>query len=95
MGRGGHELRHEFVCFLLLNNVNEKVFVALWFWLHVLVAVAAARLAWRMVSVVILSPGSSGVTELAEVVQRNCDLVKSRRFFREKFAAKLAVPYQV
>ena len=42
-GVGGGDRKVQFLCFLYLNNINEKIFTLLWFWLHALAAVAGER----------------------------------------------------
>ena len=43
IGPAGQRMQIGFLCFLFLNNVNEKVFSVLWFWLHVLAFVSAVN----------------------------------------------------
>ncbi|XP_063235974.1 innexin shaking-B isoform X3 [Bacillus rossius redtenbacheri] len=53
-GVSGEVERHDAVCILPLNVVNEKIYVFLWFWFLVLFVLTAGCVAYR--AVIILSP---------------------------------------
>ncbi len=59
-GRGSGAEQQQFLCFLFLNNVNEKVFVLAWFWLLFLGAVATLKVLFRLATAALIPGGLSG-----------------------------------
>lgn len=53
-GRSGDTERHDALCILPLNVVNEKIYIFLWFWFLVLGLLTFMVLVWRLT--IILSP---------------------------------------
>lgn len=53
-GVSGEVERHDAVCILPLNVVNEKIYVFLWFWFLILTVLTALTLVYR--ALIILSP---------------------------------------
>lgn len=39
-GQAGDPTQHQYLCFLFLNNINEKVYLIMWFWFYFLIAVS-------------------------------------------------------
>ncbi|KAK8777979.1 hypothetical protein V5799_020680 [Amblyomma americanum] len=48
-GTSGDVQKHDSICLLPLNIINEKIYVFLWFWLIILAVVTAATLLYRIV----------------------------------------------
>jgi hypothetical protein len=46
---------HDALCVMALNVVNEKIFMALWFWFALLALVSAVALLWRLTVLVLLA----------------------------------------
>ncbi len=59
-GRGSGAEQQQFLCFLFLNNVNEKVFVLAWFWLLFLGTMAASKVLFRLATAALIPGGLSG-----------------------------------
>lgn len=53
-GVSGSIQRHDALCVLPLNIVNEKIFIAMWFWFIFLAAVTAAFLIYRFINILSL-----------------------------------------
>merc|ERR1712020_60970 len=49
-GPSGTVTRHDGLCILALNIINEKIFVFLWFWFVVLAVISAAAVLYRVAS---------------------------------------------
>lgn len=49
-GQTGSLQRHDALCVMALNIINEKIFVILWFWYILMVFVSAAGLVWRLIT---------------------------------------------
>lgn len=47
-GSSGDLERYDAFCLLTINNVNEKIFVILWFWLHFLTVSSVVYFVWRI-----------------------------------------------
>ncbi len=46
-GPSGSIQKHDALCVMALNVINEKIFVFLWFWYLILIGVSALALIWR------------------------------------------------
>lgn len=51
-GASGSIQRHDALCVMALNVINEKIFVFLWFWYVTVVTVSVLALVWRLVTMV-------------------------------------------
>lgn len=49
-GQSGSLQRHDALCVMALNIINEKIFVILWFWYVLMIFVSAAGLIWRLIT---------------------------------------------
>lgn len=45
--------RHDAMCILPINIVNEKIYIFLWFWFYFLAIVSVLALVYRLVSIVV------------------------------------------
>ena len=54
-GASGSIQKHDALCVMALNVINEKIFTFLWFWYFVLIFVSIAALLWRLVTIVLHS----------------------------------------
>lgn len=54
-GQSGSIQKHDALCVMALNIINEKIFVILWFWYCVMVVVSVAGLAWRLITLIAFS----------------------------------------
>lgn len=54
-GASGSIQKHDALCVMALNVINEKIFVVLWFWYCVMVVVSISGIIWRIVTVVMHS----------------------------------------
>jgi len=85
-GPSGTVQKHDALCVLALNIINEKIYVMLWFWFIILAIVSALALLYRVVTVFsptcrsrILSgdggrmgPGDAGARDAAEQLVNLC-----------------------
>lgn len=49
-GQSGSLQRHDALCVMALNIINEKIFVILWFWYILLVFVSICGFIWRLIT---------------------------------------------
>ena len=42
-GQAGDPTEHQYLCFLFLNNINEKVFLIMWFWFYLLIGISGSH----------------------------------------------------
>lgn len=49
-GQSGSLQRHDALCVMALNIINEKIFVVLWFWYILMVFVSIAGFIWRLIT---------------------------------------------
>lgn len=54
-GASGSIQKHDALCVMALNVINEKIFTFLWFWYFVLMFISIAALIWRLVTIVLHS----------------------------------------
>ena len=54
-GPSGTITRHDGLCILALNIINEKIFVFLWFWFVVLAVISAAAVLYRVATLASLA----------------------------------------
>ena len=54
-GPSGTVTRHDGLCILALNIINEKIFVFLWFWFVVLAVISAAAVLYRVATLASLA----------------------------------------
>ncbi|CAO1417042.1 unnamed protein product [Diamesa tonsa] len=54
-GASGSIQKHDALCVMALNVINEKIFTFLWFWYFVLMFISIAALLWRLVTIVLHS----------------------------------------
>lgn len=54
-GPSGSVQKHDALCIMALNIVNEKIYVILWFWYCVMIAATTLSIVWRIVSFCIFS----------------------------------------
>ncbi|XP_063882745.1 innexin inx2-like isoform X2 [Scylla paramamosain] len=47
-GTGGEITKTDYLCVLPQNILNEKIFIALWFWLTILATITAVEVIWRV-----------------------------------------------
>eukprot|EP00095_Tigriopus_kingsejongensis_P010951 maker-scaffold129_size324999-snap-gene-0.13 protein:Tk10951 transcript:maker-scaffold129_size324999-snap-gene-0.13-mRNA-1 annotation:"innexin shaking-b isoform x1" len=53
-GRSGTPIQRQYICFLYLNNINEKTFTILWFWFACLGLALVSKLLFRLIRPAIL-----------------------------------------
>lgn len=54
-GPSGSIQRHDALCVMALNIINEKIFVVLWFWYAIMVVVSITGFLWRLTTIVLYS----------------------------------------
>ncbi|CAO1416601.1 unnamed protein product [Diamesa serratosioi] len=54
-GASGSIQKHDALCVMALNVINEKIFTFLWFWYCVLMFVSIAALLWRLLTIILHS----------------------------------------
>lgn len=54
-GASGTIQRHDALCIMALNVINEKIFVVLWFWYLILIAVTTFSILWRLITILLYS----------------------------------------
>lgn len=54
-GASGSIQKHDAMCVMALNVINEKIFVVLWFWYWLLAIITITALFWRAVTVLMHS----------------------------------------
>lgn len=54
-GSSGTIQRHDALCVMALNIINEKIFIVLWFWYVVMSVVTALSILWRILTVLLYS----------------------------------------
>lgn len=54
-GQSGSIQKHDALCIMALNVVNEKIYVVLWFWFIVMLFVTIIGLIWRLFTLVFSS----------------------------------------
>lgn len=50
-GQSGSIQRHDALCVMALNVINEKIFVVLWFWYGLLAVITVVGLVWRCITI--------------------------------------------
>jgi innexin len=50
-GASGSIQKHDALCVMALNVINEKIYVFLWFWYCILLGVSILSLLWRLITV--------------------------------------------
>ncbi|XP_070506516.1 innexin inx7 [Chironomus tepperi] len=50
-GASGSIQKHDALCVMALNIINEKIFIFLWFWYCILLTVSILSLIWRLITV--------------------------------------------
>ena len=89
-GSSGDLERFDAFCLLTINNVNEKIFVILWFWLHFLSTASMLYFIWRLLTIFfpdvrIMSMGLS-----CSIISRsNIEDIVSRSSVSEWFLLKI------
>lgn len=54
-GQSGTIQRHDALCVMALNIINEKIYVVLWFWFWILFVVTTAGAIWRLITLIFYS----------------------------------------
>lgn len=54
-GHSGSIQRHDALCVMALNIIHEKIFVILWFWYWIMLAVTIASIVWRFMTLMLFS----------------------------------------
>lgn len=54
-GASGSIQKHDALCVMALNVINEKIFTFLWFWYSFLVIVSTVSLTWRLLTIILHS----------------------------------------
>lgn len=54
-GQSGSIQKHDALCVMALNVINEKIYVVLWFWYCVMIVITLAGLIWRLITIVMHS----------------------------------------
>lgn len=54
-GASGSIQRHDALCVMALNVINEKIFIFLWFWYGVVVMASVMALMWRLLTMIMHS----------------------------------------
>lgn len=52
-GQSGSVQRHDALCIMALNIINEKIYVILWFWFVLMVIVSIGAFIWRLVTLML------------------------------------------
>lgn len=52
-GPSGSIQKHDALCVMALNIVNEKIYTVLWFWFVVLAVITGLGLVWRMLTMIL------------------------------------------
>jgi len=52
-GSSGDVQRHDAMCILPINIINEKIYVFLWFWFYFLAIVSVLALVWRLATILV------------------------------------------
>lgn len=52
-GPSGTIQKHDALCVMALNIVNEKIYTVLWFWFIVLAVITGLGLLWRMLTMIL------------------------------------------
>lgn len=51
-GQSGSIQKHDALCIMALNVVNEKIYVVLWFWFLVMIFVSIIAMIWRLFTII-------------------------------------------
>jgi hypothetical protein len=54
-GPSGSIQKHDALCVMALNIINEKIYVFLWFWFWIVLAASVLALVWRLLTMVLHS----------------------------------------
>lgn len=54
-GSSGTIQRHDALCVMALNIINEKIFIVLWFWYVVLSIITVLSILWRILTILLYS----------------------------------------
>lgn len=52
-GPSGTIQKHDALCVMALNIVNEKIYTVLWFWFVALAVITGLGLVWRMLTMIL------------------------------------------
>ena len=79
-GRSGEVERHDAMCILPLNIVNEKIYIFLWFWFLILAVVTGFGMVYRAMTLFSPSVRSSTLRTRSKflLTQNVCDRVVSK-----------------
>lgn len=94
-GSSGEIERHDAVCILPLNVVNEKIYIFLWFWFLFLGCITLCILFYRWVNNIFILQFELLLTfcwlKLEQILNRNCSKFLSRKFTLVKSFRKFQV----
>lgn len=89
-GSSGDLERLDAFCLLTINNVNEKIFVILWFWLHFLSTASFLYFIWRILSIFLLDVRIMSLGLSCAIISRtNVEDIVSRSSISQWFLLKI------